>query len=303
VCGRNLTVTYSKLKDIFPDNETLTQTHANYLTDALKKGGFNTCTSHAHFFSQIAIESNRFTRFIEDAHYRFLIIYDKLGTQTGNDSYKTLYSQTLWDENRHLNYIGVDKCEYLYENKSTANAITNKNERYSGGDSTISKSRNGYTITFPKSFKKDTTGTYIRKEKATAEAGKNLFNLVYENKNGNNQAGDGWKFRGRGAIQLTGKENYEKTASKCNAVFGKNFNWTSNPEPVAKDAEAIIYSAVGWFLNNFNPISTLDTKKPNEVTIIVNARKLDEGKRAEKFNDLMKNLQLYNCVPIEKKNK
>lgn len=57
-----------------------------------------------------------------------------------------------------------------------------------------------------------------------------LANFVYANQNGNGNesSGDGYKFRGRGAIQLTGKGNY-----KVFSDFAKDTEVLINPDIVA----------------------------------------------------------------------
>jgi len=294
VCGRDLSLTLEKLKLIFPDNEEITQAEVNYLNDALKKGGFTTCKQHAHFFSQVYVESENFTDFEEDYWYRLLRIYEIFGNQD-NDSYKTLYSQEFWDKNKHLDYISTNKCEHLYQKKDTYKDIKNKNARYLGQD-TITKTRNGYTINFPEKFIKDTTGNYVRYTITDDKKnGENLFNLVYKDINGNTNEGDGWKYRGRGAIQVTGRSNYRNICVTCNEKFKKSFDWENNPDKLKENKESVVYSAVCWFLNTFKPISKLDNMSSYQVTKKVNKKEEKKEERKNKYDELINDGRLYNC--------
>ena len=77
----------------------------------------------------------------------------------------------------------------------------------SGGFKAVSENLNygaaGLQSIFKKYFTAESAKEYQRKPEKIA-------NIVYANRmgNGNQASGEGYKFRGRGFIQLTGKENY-----------------------------------------------------------------------------------------------
>ena len=88
---------------------------------------------------------------------------------------------------------------------------------------------------------------YFPTEAAAAPYNRNpqkIANKVYSNRRGNGTeaSGDGYKFRGRGYIQLTGKDNY--------TAFGKSIgvDMTVNPDLVA--SQYALLSAAWFFTKN-----------------------------------------------------
>lgn len=77
---------------------------------------------------------------------------------------------------------------------------------------------------------------------AYARQPEKIANKVYANRmgNGDEASGEGWKFRGRGLIQLTGKDNY----TQCGKGIGLDL--LSNPDQLANDANAAV-AASGWY--------------------------------------------------------
>lgn len=58
--------------------------------------------------------------------------------------------------------------------------------------------------------------------------------LIYGGRMGNNAAGDGYKYRGRGFIQITGKENYDKVGKLIGVDLVNNPDLANQPEVAAK---------------------------------------------------------------------
>jgi len=112
---------------------------------------------------------------------------------------------------------------------------------------------------FPKIFKTvDAAKEYTKNPEK-------LANHIYANKIGNGDAasGDGWKYRGRGLIQLTGRENYS-AFMKATGVD------VLNQPDLLMQPEYAVYSAA-WFWNLKELNYRADTENYRELTRSVNS--------------------------------
>lgn len=92
---------------------------------------------------------------------------------------------------------------------------------------------------FKKYFDRNTAKFYARKPEKIA-------NRVYANRmgNGNEESGDGFRYRGRGFIQLTGKANYIACGQGLGIDLIKNPDYLLTAEGAARSA--------GWFWKSRN---------------------------------------------------
>jgi putative chitinase len=89
-----------------------------------------------------------------------------------------------------------------------------------------------------------------------------IANKVYGGRMGNLQDGDGWKYHGRGLIQLTGRENYANCGSGLNVDLLGDPNLLVTPEYAALSA--------GWFWNKKGLNSLADSGDIETMTKRIN---------------------------------
>ena len=97
-----------------------------------------------------------------------------------------------------------------------------------------------------------------------------IANLVYANRmgNGDEASGDGYKFRGRGALQLTGKDNY-----KAFADYMKQPEIMDNPDLVA--TKYSFESAIFFF--DKNKLWSICDQGVNDAAILALTKRINGG--------------------------
>lgn len=100
-----------------------------------------------------------------------------------------------------------------------------------------------------------------------------IANLVYGGRLGNKGPGDGWKYRGRGLIQITGLDNYRACSS------GVKTDLLLVPGLLEKDEYAM--RSAGWFWKSRNCGKYAGDVE--RVTLLINGGKNGLADRQERF--------------------
>jgi putative chitinase len=140
----------------------------------------------------------------------------------------------------------------------------------------LNYSAEGLRKTFPKYFNYDESIEYAHKPQ-------DIANRAYANRlgNGNEHSGDGWKYRARGYIQITGKENY----ILASGFLGKDL--TVNPDIMATE---FALESAAWFFTK-NNIWQLCDKGSDIATITAVTKKINGGS-----NGIASRIKLFNNI-------
>ena len=143
----------------------------------------------------------------------------------------------------------------------------------------LNYSEAGLLKTFGKYFNAKTAKQYARKPQSIA-------NRVYANRmgNGNEASGDGWKYRGRGDMMTTGKNNYI-AFNVYLKTLGIADDVVLSPDLV-ETRYSLLSAAFWWMVNGLNQIA--DDGATNEVVKLV-TRRVNGG-----VNGLSHRLELFN---------
>lgn len=192
------------------------------------------------------------------------------------DKLKGLVPQTLIDDMMaHEINTPLRAAHFLAQAAHESGGFKFKSEN-------LNYSKESLLKVFPKYFTPASAEAYHRQPEKIASR-------VYANRmgNGDEASKDGWKFKGRGYIQLTGKDNY-----KAFSDWAKEPSIIENPDQVADDKYAGLSAIWFWNKNGLSKIADTDNLR-DDKTIIKITQRVNGGThgladRLERFNNYKK---------------
>ena len=238
-------ITAEQLKEIFPKTSEKTRIRiAEAYNKHMKYFKMDTCWNKAHFFAQAKIE-----------------VGESFNIKTESFNYSA---------RRMKGRDNVNGKHWVQ-----GNTRTRQGGYFTDGES--KKSPYSYMVSHPdlaeKYGRKD---LYRYNDQGIQAANEEMIaNIVYDDKNcsqkrklGNTQVGDGWRFRGRGMIQITGREAYTHANKYTEELLRKNIiNSDKDASLVGSDIEVAMVTCMAYWSKTFRKLNEKSNGEMNEDII------------------------------------
>ena len=125
---------------------------------------------------------------------------------------------------------------------------------------------------------------------------------------GNTEPGDGWRYRGRGLKQLTGRNNYRDFTTQHYEIWGENVDFEANPDLVSEPKYAVRSALYFWVANDlhFKADKGINRNAADSITAVINQATDSYEARWNNVNNIYEN-QVFRRVcfntSLEKFNK
>lgn len=186
-------------------------------------------------------------------------------------THAALYTQAINDtlSKYEINtYLRV--CHFLAQ-------VLHESAMLSAMQENLNYSAQGLLKIFPKRFTAELAKAFGRKPQAIA-------NKVYANRfgNGDEKSGDGFRYSGKGAIQITFKDNYAQISKDT------GIDYVNNPTLLTQPPHCI--TSAGWFWNmkKLNPLADKDNLLA--ITLRINGGQNGLNHRQELLTKLKNNI-------------
>lgn len=191
-----------------------------------------------------------------------------VGNSNVDEWYRALTENIYFFEIDNEKRIAAFLAQTSHESMNYTRVIENLNYRWTSLRSV-----------FPKYFPNDSLAKkYAHDQRAIA-------NRVYANRMGNGpeSSGDGWRYRGRGLIQLTGKYNYKK--------FGNSLGISLSEVPdFLETFDGAVISAC-WYWENKDLNYYADNDDIKSITKLINGGYIGLEDRIRKYSKILEILE------------
>lgn len=219
------------------------------------------------------LDRDKLYKFVSDD--TCVLTKDKLALILKNDLtvqrfYHHLYLLDDYKINKNINRLAMFLAQTMHESNNWTVFVENLNY-----------SEDGLLKTFSRYFDKDNASLYARNPEKIA-------NRVYASRmgNGDELSGDGWKYRGKGLIQLTGKAQHIQFAKDVKMDLAEACGYLITPK-------GALHSACWWWLSNAKRINQYaDIGDVKNSTVAINGGLNGIEDRNRKYYDCLRLLEI-----------